>query len=169
MGIGSLFTSQLAAPLRVWPHLGSGEGLVAAAYAKKGSWVPPWPSWTRGSWSRALPGQGIPPSPLKPQRSPCSAASSAFPSSLDCSGIHPYTPRTHLMAAVVLHPSCCHWMWNAAFATWESSPEPHSSSNSSWSLLGRVQGQRVGLDTSTGWVLLRPEMKLRWEEVGSKH
>lgn len=56
MGIGRLFTSQLAAPLRVRAHLGSGEGLVAAAYAKKGSRVPPRPSWARGAGAEPCPG-----------------------------------------------------------------------------------------------------------------
>lgn len=78
-------------------------------------------------------------------------------------------PLPSLLTLELLPPSCCHCVWNAAFASWEPSAEAHSSSNSSWSPLGRAQGQRVALDTSTGWVLLKPEMKLRWEEVGSKH
>lgn len=156
MGIGRLFTSQLAAPLRVWPP-GSGEGLVAAAYAKRGSWVRPWPSWARGSRSRALP--WIPPSP---------APALPHPRHFHPSGIAPAPGPTQPEQPELLHPS--------AATGWEMLPLPpgnppqnHTAHPQLLISAGTGQGQRVGLGTSTGWALLRPEMKLRWEEVGSKH
>lgn len=92
MGIGRLFTSQLAAPLRAWPHLGSGEGLLAAAYAERAAESPPGP-----------PGPGAPEqSPARALSSSLSAAAPAQPLlcrilgiciPLDRSRILPYTPE----------------------------------------------------------------------------